>query len=545
MRSSLRTPTEISLANAVGDAVHKNIGLSFRVNCDSLSWVVVVYRDNETGEQFGWYYPKGGEMLARHNGEIWRGTFGPNDWMTAGHDYTAQMTIFQNYPQSVEKPLNTGEGKYDVYMGAGKIQQDSSGTTEAYLDKDITSIRNPERFDGRLIGGCMLKTGTETVLIESYNRYTGKAVLASGLSSAPKAGDEYKLISNYIDCEPFVFYCRSDPECELTVKRTEEGLTVSGIYSQAEEVAMQSYQFTLMGSTVELEKSGKKFTYTFEHTFPFNDCKRAGKRVKCIVTTQDNFSKEFYTGYISEEISEGGITNVTAVQHETAYAVIRFETASSGTFSIFREDENGNDVFIKNITNAHSGVHYAQDYTAGSNQTYIYTVCACIDGAVYCARSEPVRFTDGRSCLVKLTDKTDVLGRRRFGAGKAFVFECDTDNGAISTVLGNTYDLTNSPTPKLISGGNKFDTGTFTAVLETIDSTGLMLTSGYARIRAWTDFISQPGLFLYKNGDGDVKVVAITGNPSRTYGADAASLGITGISYEWTEVTDIGMTIIE
>lgn len=545
MRSSLRTPTEISLANAVGDAVNKNIGLSFRVNCDSLSWVIVVYRDNETGEQFGWYYPAGGEMLAKHNGEIWRGTFGPNDWMISGHDYTASMTIFQNYPESTEKPLNTGNGKYDVYLGAGKIQQNSSNVNEAYLDKDITAIRNPERFDGRLVGGCMLKIGAETALIESYNKYIGRAVLASGLSTAPKAGDEYKLISNYIECEPFVFYCRSDPECELTLERNENGLTVSGIYSQAEDVAMQSYQFTLMNGSAEYEKSEKAFTYTFNHTFPFNDFKYMGKRVKCLVTTQDNFSKEFYSEYIIEEINESAITNVTVVQDDPRYATVNFETSLAGTFSIFREDESGKDVFVKNVTFSSGGKHYVLDYTAGSNRKYIYTVCACIDGVVYGARSETVSFADGRSCLVKLTDRTDLFGRKRYGAGNAYIFECDIDNGTITTALNNEYYSTNSQLPKFIGGGDKFDTGIFTATLETIDSASLSISSGYARIKAWTNFVSQQGLFLFKNGDGDVKVIAITGNPSRTYGAEIANLGITKISYEWTEMTDIDMTIIE
>ena len=63
-------------------------------------------------------------------------------------------------------------------------------------------------------------------------------------------------------------------------------------------------------------------------------------------------------------------------------------------------------------------------------------------------------------------------------------------------------------------------------------------------IASWTEFISQAGPFLLKTENGDVKIVAITGDPSRQYGTALAELGITRVTYSWTEVDDAESAVI-
>ena len=45
-------------------------------------------------------------------------------------------------------------------------------------------------------------------------------------------------------------------------------------------------------------------------------------------------------------------------------------------------------------------------------------------------------------------------------------------------------------------------------------------------------------------GNGDAKIIAITGNPTRTYGTAVSDMGITKITYGWTEAADITNAII-
>ena len=551
-RSSLRTVTEINIDGQAVDAYHENILIQFKVNCDSLSWIRVTYYDNDDHSSFNLYYPKGGEMVAKHNGEIWNGHIYPVDYEESpfklGHDYTGVFTIYQNYPESADKPLNTGEGKYDVYLGCGKVQQDSTSNTEIYLDKDITAIKSVVTYDGRIIGGCKLKIGNELCVIESYSKSTGIATVIGGYSSAPTAGTEYKLISNYIECDPFVFYCRSDPTCELTLTRTEEGLKVNGSYGQAEEVAMQSYQFSLLRGTKLLETAERKYTYTFEHTFPFNDMKGGVNKVKCLVTTQDNKSCEFSASYSVNTANIDGtvFTDVRAEQSTPKYIALYFKTSLSGTYSIFREDEDGGCVFIRNVNVNAGNTNVIYDYSAGSRLKYRYHITACIDGTVYGTSTEYRYYSDSRACIMKLYDREDEFGRRCFytKAAEAFVFDCDVDNGGIETTLSNTAELSNDRTPKYLCGGDRFDTGTFTASLTAFNSRLRTLEDNFMNIQNWVEFISREGLYLFKSGNGDAKIIAITGNPTRTYGTAVSDMGITKITYGWTEAADISNAII-
>jgi len=63
-------------------------------------------------------------------------------------------------------------------------------------------------------------------------------------------------------------------------------------------------------------------------------------------------------------------------------------------------------------------------------------------------------------------------------------------------------------------------------------------------IARWAEFIAQAGPFLLKTENGDVKIVAITGDPSRQYGTALAELGITRVTYSWTEIDDAESAVI-
>ena len=57
--------------------------------------------------------------------------------------------------------------------------------------------------------------------------------------------------------------------------------------------------------------------------------------------------------------------------------------------------------------------------------------------------------------------------------------------------------------------------------------------------------MSSDGIFLLKSDYGDVKIIAIAENPTRTYGANIEDLGITKVTFGWTEIDDIESAVIE
>jgi hypothetical protein len=57
--------------------------------------------------------------------------------------------------------------------------------------------------------------------------------------------------------------------------------------------------------------------------------------------------------------------------------------------------------------------------------------------------------------------------------------------------------------------------------------------------------MSSDGIFLLKSDYGDIKIVAITSDPTRTYGANIEDLGIVKVTFGWTEIDDIESAVIE
>ncbi len=545
MKSSLRTVTNVNIDGKALDAVTQNPTLSFTMNGDSLSWVTIDYTDTFNSQKWQQFYPREGEMIAVHNGETWYGELyhaedGPSPF-TLGHDYTGVITVYQNYPESAENPLNTGDGKYDVYLGAGRIQ--SAGTAlKAYIDKDITVIKDPVRYGARLIGGCLLKVGAAFALIESYDSDTGECNLTSvsvpGGShlGATSAGALYQLVSNYLECDPFYFMCRSDPAVTLTHEITAEGLKISGSYSQAQEVSMREFCMELESVS---DTSDRQYTYTFTHTFP-RLCSETAE-VSCTIVTQEDFAKSIAhsiseTGTLSQELT------VSAVWEEGMRSIklTVTDTAVGGSYSVWRRTDGGKAVFIGRFE-PETASFTLRDFTAGTNQSYTYTVSAYREGREYYAASQPVRGYERRYFIAGLTEAGSCYGRTRYTIGESYLFSCDISSSALETVTGAVLHSSNGKKPVLINGVSNYDSGSFEAILGSIESYD---SQSGGDIAAWTQFITQGGAYLLKTDMGDVRIIAITGNPSRNYGADAAELGITRIRYEWTETDDIERAVV-
>jgi hypothetical protein len=121
---------------------------------------------------------------------------------------------------------------------------------------------------------------------------------------ATTAGEPYKLITNYLRCEPFVFYSRKAPTLTLTTAIVDGYLSVTGAYSQAQGTELQSWKMSATYSydqsddelTIEHEE---QFNTTIADTFPVlaadDNEPDARCNIKCEITTQDGVTKEVTT----------------------------------------------------------------------------------------------------------------------------------------------------------------------------------------------------------------------------------------------------------
>ena len=536
-RSSLRTITNINIDGQALDAATKRQTLSFKVNCDSLSWVTLKYYDNTTGETFARYYPKGGVMIAKHNGETFNGWFGydeesGNSPFTLGHDYTAVPTIYQNYPQTGH-PDNVGEGKYDVLLGSGRVQESVSSSIGVYIDKGITSIKSPIRYgegaEERLIGGCMLEIGGVQTLIESYNSQTGLAELTSAITA--DAGTQFYLVSNYLECDPFTWYCRSEPEVMLTAAYGADGVTVSGEYSQGEDIAMQYYQFSF-GS----EEGEKCFTYTFEDVFPLpSESSAVGSRfVYCDVMTQENQYKQ--AAALPRASVNTSALHLTAAEVNPARMVVLSVSGQStmgNNVFYWRLEEDCEPVLVGFSTGA------VVDMTAETGHTYTYRAAVCVSGAVYYAETT-LNVSSKWVRISSLTEDGMSYHRRKFLTATALFFNLGTEQGNVEHKTGVQLVETQTGQPNVIYSSRDYESGRLRVYAERLGDISAPMTEGLKRVTAIEAFLSLNRPFLIADNAGHTRIVTIT-SISREYDHKT---GMTAFDIGWTELCKAGEALI-
>ncbi len=537
-RSSLRTVTEISIDGQAVDAATKNPGLSFRVNCDSLSWVGATYYDNTEGTVQSFYYPKGGEMIARHNGEIFHGSFGYDEELGTspfklGHDYTGVFTIYQNYPESAEDPLNTGPGKYDVLLGSGRILELISSNT-INIGTGIGVILPPVRYEGRLIGGCMLENGGVQTLIESYDSTTGIAVLEHHVT--PAAGSQYYLVSNYLRCDPFYWYCRSDPEVTLTAEYTPNGLKLSGSYSQQQETAMRCFAFS-----VENETGDKSFTYTFEDHFPIPAYPHA-QTVICDVETQEDQCSRFTC--TTEPNAEENAFMLSAESDPLHSRAVRITADGlngciGSTLFIWRclSNEEPKLICAERIT---SNLFRTFDYTAVSGRSYTYRAAVCRESDGRQLYSEQSFTPSAKGVLIAaLKENGKAFHRRRYSAVSVHDFNIGSEQGSITSELGTQAIKTLLPAPTAVFNDDRYSSGTITVYAQQLGSITSPVIDG-DREAELERFFGSKQPFLVLDNTGNVHITAIT-SLMKEY--DYSS-GLTRFVIGWVEVCSVGEALV-
>lgn len=465
-----------------------------------------------------------------------------------GHDYACTPILYGREPNAVEDSLSPG--RYDVLMGSGRTQTDSQEADKIYIDRDITCIRLPIRDGDTLLGGCAIRLGEETYLIEYYNASTGECTVSSAeINGAVSylrttgSGERYSLISNYVVGQPFTFKLRSQPVCTLNYEIKDGMLHITGEYSQAQGVPIQSYRMYAdyyydIPTTIEHERV---YGTTIVDDFPIapkdslNMC-----TVYCEITTLDDCVKTFtlpVPAMVSGEIE---------IERTVGSSVQMIGKPEGATVHFWREERDDpegleleNYQRIKHIGTTTSS-HFT-DYTTGNQRTYRYSAAVVTeDGTVLASGFTGQYNVYDRTCSIQQLERVG-YHRYKLVPNKMFTFSCDLDSGSISTVTGNAVYRSSAKTPKFIRGSDAYDTGALTAILGSVTSPEATPSD----IKRWRNMMTSDGIFLLKTDYGDVKIIAITGDPSRQCGSSLEELGITRVTIAWTEIDDIEQAVIE
>ena len=549
MRSSMRTITNVSIDNRAVDCARE--GYSFVINSDHISYLKTEYWDIDTRQYYAWTV---GDGVTSDWGRGDKITLGLSGSFTAGRDYMGVITIYQR--QAGDMSEETSTGNYNVYMGAGKLQDDSSTATEVYIDKDISFFRSPVYRNNNtvLAGGCVLRLSDRDLLISAYNPTTGKATVTgakiNGVTSSTRTtskGESYKLITNYLICDAFVFYYRTTPTLSITCELTADGISAVGTYSQAEGTEIQSWKMWLEYSEANMTKTKlvheTHYNTTIQDTFPvfctngydlLDPDDPAEVNVYLEVTTQDGVTVQAV-----EELELSARYPLTVTIDNLGG--ISAEGLPSGKLFFYRQQKT-NEVYSLFTGRKYIGASETgsiSNIEQGYGTTYRYIVCGIDeDGNLYQGISnsyiDPAKYWS-----IEHITKIGYNTYRHDGNARRFMV--DVNPAQIETVLGGTAYSTEGRYPKYIHGSDRYDTGSFTAVLGTIQVPEASIND----IENWAEYISQKGLFLLKTDSGDVKIVAITGNPARQYGTSLEEIGITRVTYNWTEMADINEVVVE
>lgn len=551
MRSAMRTVTDVNYAGRTVD-IQTESNLRMKCNSDHISFMALDKKDLTSGSTSASTVGDG-VSTDTGRGEYFVIALNYNSF-TPGHDYMYTPTIFQR--QAGDMSEETSPGKYDVYMGAGRIQADSITNSEVYIDKGIGFIRTPNRRESNtiLVGGCVLRLNDRDLLIESYNASTGVATVSgakiNGVTStlrATTAGESYQLITNYLRCEPFVFYYRKAPTLTLTTEIVDGYLSVTGAYSQAQGTELQSWKMTATYSydqsddelTIEHEE---QFNTTISDTFPLlaaddsSDISRC--IIECEITTQDGVTKK-----VTERLLYNAPKTMT-IQVSRDFEVVAKNF--TGTIHVWRRESNWISLRYVGSTSYASGgdtILYTQDMGYGVGYTY-YVTGVDANGDLTMGYNED---GNGNPGFVGINSKKWSLqhltktGWHKYRAdGDRYDFVVDVNPAAIATVTGNAVYGTEGRFPKYIHGSDNYEQGSFTALLGSISNQN----AAPYQIEDWREFIAQTGPFLLKTENGEVKIVAITGDPTRQYGTSLAEIGTVRVTYGWTEVDDIKRAVI-
>lgn len=549
MTSTLRTPTYLSYAGRVVD-ISSESAISFINNADYPIGLMLHFDDLDGGSGYST-----ATLTQAVRGATISAPLGSSNF-TVGHDYACTPVIYGRDPNA--SPSSLSPGKYDVLLGSGRLQADSDeDNTKIYIDKDITVYRGAWYHNTALIGGCAIKVGNDTYLITAYNSGTGECTVAAaeinGSTSSlryTEAGEKYQLISNYVVGSPFTFKYRTAPSCTLSYDVVDNALHITGAYSQSQGVPIQSYVMSVRYIMDGMEYTithDRRFGVEIAEDFPILPVSSGNAYCTCELTTEDGAVKSFAltisalgTGTAIASLTDIGLLQVAAVPAGATVYIWREERDYPEYSSI---TEYSRFKYLGAKTNASSStatVSY-EDPTRANQRTYRYIVSVVeTDDTVSVSNFTSQYNCYDRTCLIWQLERLG-NGRYRRIANAYYNFTCDVDSGTIERVTGNAVYKSSAPRPKYIRGTDSYDAGTFTAILGTVTNP----EASPRVINKFLDMMSSDGIFLLKSDYGDIKIVAITSDPTRTYGANIEDLGIVKVTFGWTEIDDIESAVIE
>lgn len=606
----LQFPTNIYPQNVAFDpsvADDKN-RLRFIFNGDILTTASFKIYNYQTGEFVrGSFYASADAKAWHYNGEevsFASGTLGSG--LSAGNDYTIQMMLTQS-------KADGSANIYDMCVVRGSIQETPTTATSLKLKDGIMNIYEwnvlnglcqPTSLGGYVAAGMIIKIGTETRFINSYNRTTGELIIESAFTTTPQIGDTYEIYSNYLVTPQYYFKCETYPTLSVTSEIMHIGtayagdIHVTGSYSQSQNCMIKSYTMKLYWDIISAQPESTAWklikelppVYSQNIVGDFYDCligvdtvrnddvlRITYYKVVCDIITQDGMSMS--ANYIfSVDVNDSedylDIKNFTATimdadkpdyipsngrnVHHGVRLTLGYNTPTTtqtGNYyvDLYRKDlENKKIVKLKDkMTGGTGGQNYV-DYTVPNKGKFKY----------YCVPRD-LETSEPYSELIKIAEvETKMLGwsityleptsgdySRSYYNNRYLVKECwkfvgEIQDTTITQNMDRVVHVGHNRYTAISTGVPNYASGTLSAMLGYVDCVDRKFADTIDMVNAWREFITQDGIFMLKSPKGDVFIVVITDAPTTTYQEDNIAFPTT-FSFSWAECASLDDIFIQ
>ena len=146
-------------------------------------------------------------------------------------------------------------------------------------------------------------------------------------------------------------------------------------------------------------------------------------------------------------------------------------------------------------------------------------------------------------CISSLTYIMTVANKKMYDIGDTWHFLSNINSDSITTNFNPQIHQNTSYYSQTSRNDNKYESGTFTADLLTIDCPTMEIIDDIQRVNAWKKFLLENDTFLLKSHKGDVWIVGVSANPTRSY--ENNLYNTTTVSYQWTEIEDVNDIIVK
>ena len=251
--------------------------------------------------------------------------------------------------------------------------------------------------------------------------------------------------------------------------------------------------------------------------------------------------------------TESYLSITPVVDNENKVVTLKGKNNEHRKINVFRVDKENNYHYVGRIEGE---IISLNDYTVGNkSDVYYYFESGNVNEYICYQRSagkegeyaalDPLTVaTDWNGwCISSLSYFKTIANKKVYNVKDTWHFLSNINSDNITTNFNTQIHQNTSYYSQTSRNDNKYESGTFTADLLKIDCPTMQIIDDIQRVNAWKKFLLENDTFLLKSHKGDVWIVAISANPTRSY--ENNLYNTTNISYQWIEIENVEDVIIK